>query len=75
MTAYLNTCLHTDDAAPATAVLTFIHCLAAAAECVKSQDSSHTVSNETHLERSDTRGGDQKMKDFLDVNRHLQKKE
>lgn len=44
--------LHTDDTAPATAVLAFINCLIATAQCIKSQDSSHTVPDEAYLERS-----------------------
>lgn len=70
-----NTCLHADDAAPATAVLTFIHCLTAAAQRIKSQDSSHTVSNETHLEKSDTSGGFNRTVYFFDMSRHLETKE
>lgn len=43
--------LPTDYAAPATAVLAFIDGLVAAAQRIKSQDSSHTVPDEAHLNR------------------------
>lgn len=41
--------LHADDTAPAAAVLTLTHCDVTAAESIKSQNSSNTVSDQTHL--------------------------
>ncbi len=43
--------LYTDDASPAAAVLAFINCLIATAECIEAQDSPHAVPNEAHLQR------------------------
>lgn len=43
--------LHADHAAPAAAVLALVDRLIAAAQRVKAQDPSYTVSNETHLKR------------------------
>jgi len=48
---YSECYLPTDDTAPATAVLAFIHCLIVTAQSIKSQDSSHTVPNEAHLKK------------------------
>lgn len=42
--------LHTDNTAPAAAVLAFINCLVGAAQSIKPQDSPHTVSDEAHLQ-------------------------
>lgn len=75
MSVFWNTYLHTDNTAPATAVLTFIHCLTAAAQGIKSQDSSHTVSNEAHLEKWETRGRLNKMMYFFDMSIQLETEE
>lgn len=52
--------LHTDHAAPAATVLALVDRLIAAAQRVKAQDASNTVSNETHLKRE--KGGNHKVK-------------